>query len=100
MRATATPGVPPRVSAPFPRSSSASPAGRRLAGPATAFALGREAATLIPGAALIPLPGTSHLYYHGEWPAVLDGLLGFLGEPGGAAGPSLTSREIEGSSAG
>jgi pimeloyl-ACP methyl ester carboxylesterase/DNA-binding CsgD family transcriptional regulator len=67
----------------------------READPATAFALGRETATLIPGAALIPLPGTSHLYYHGEWPAVLDALLGFLGEPGGAAGPPLTTREIE-----
>ena len=71
----------------------------READPATAFTLGREAATLIPGAVLIPLPGTSHLYYHGEWPAVLDALLGFLGEPDGAGrgggGPQLTAREIE-----
>ncbi len=71
----------------------------READPATAFTLGREAATLIPGAVLIPLPGTSHLYYHGEWPAVLDALLGFLGEPDGAGrgggGPRLTAREIE-----
>ena len=31
MRATAMPGVAPSVSAPFPRSSSASPSGRQLA---------------------------------------------------------------------
>jgi pimeloyl-ACP methyl ester carboxylesterase/DNA-binding CsgD family transcriptional regulator len=73
----------------------------READPATAFELGREAAMLIPGAALIPLPGSSHLYYHGEWAAVLDALLGFLGEPSGAgagragAGARLTAREIE-----
>ena len=58
----------------------------READPATAFELGREAAALIPDAALIPLPGSSHLYYHGEWTAVLEALLGFLGEPDGPAG--------------
>jgi DNA-binding CsgD family transcriptional regulator len=73
----------------------------READPATAFALGREAATLIPGAALIPLPGSSHLYYHGEWAAALDALVSFLGEPGGVgagrhgAGAPLTAREME-----
>jgi pimeloyl-ACP methyl ester carboxylesterase len=66
----------------------------READPATRFELGRETATLIPGAALIPLPGSSHLYYHGEWAAALDAMLGFLGEPA-AAGPPLTAREIE-----
>jgi pimeloyl-ACP methyl ester carboxylesterase/DNA-binding CsgD family transcriptional regulator len=66
----------------------------READPATRFELGREAATLIPGAVLIPLPGSSHLYYHGEWAAVLDAMLGFLGEPA-AAGSPLTAREIE-----
>ena len=34
----------------------------READPATRFRLGREVATLIPGAALVPLPGTSHLF--------------------------------------
>ena len=72
----------------------------READPATAFALGREAATLIPGAALMPLPGSSHLYYHGEWEAALDALLSFLGEPGAGAGRNgagapLTAREME-----
>ena len=65
----------------------------READPATRFELGREAATLIPGAALIPLPGSSHLYYHGEWGATMDAMLAFLGDP--AAGPPLTPREIE-----
>ena len=66
----------------------------READPATRFELGRETATLIPGAALIPLPGSSHLYYHGEWAAALDAMLDFLGPPA-ATGPSLTAREIE-----
>ena len=60
----------------------------------TRFALGREVAALIPGATLIPLPGSSHLYYHGDWAAVLDALLDFLGEPAGR-GPRLTGRELE-----
>jgi pimeloyl-ACP methyl ester carboxylesterase/DNA-binding CsgD family transcriptional regulator len=64
----------------------------READPATGFALGREVAMLIPGATLVPLPGTSHLYYHGEWPAVLEAMLGFLGEP---TGSRLTGRELE-----
>jgi pimeloyl-ACP methyl ester carboxylesterase/DNA-binding CsgD family transcriptional regulator len=60
----------------------------------TRFELGREVAALIPGATLIPLPGTSHLYYHGDWAEVLDALLGFLYEPE-APGPRLTDRELE-----
>jgi pimeloyl-ACP methyl ester carboxylesterase/DNA-binding CsgD family transcriptional regulator len=60
----------------------------------TRFELGREVAALIPGATLIPLPGSSHLFYHGDWPTVLEALLGFLGEPA-AAGPRLTGRELE-----
>jgi len=60
----------------------------------TSFELGREVAALIPGAALIPLPGSSHLFYHGDWLAVLDVVLGFLGEPA-SQGPSLTGRELE-----
>jgi DNA-binding SARP family transcriptional activator/pimeloyl-ACP methyl ester carboxylesterase len=47
----------------------------------TRFKLGREVAALIPGATLIPLPGSSHLFYHGDWLAVLDAALGFLCEP-------------------
>jgi pimeloyl-ACP methyl ester carboxylesterase len=54
----------------------------------TKFELGREVAALIPGATLIPLPGSSHLFYHGDWLAVLDAVLGFLCEPVTAAGAS------------
>jgi pimeloyl-ACP methyl ester carboxylesterase/DNA-binding CsgD family transcriptional regulator len=60
----------------------------------TRFELGREVAALIPGAELIPLPGSSHLFYHGDWQSVLDAMLGFLGEPAGQ-GPRLTGRELE-----
>jgi len=66
----------------------------READKGTRFALGREVAALIPGATLIPLPGSSHLFYHGEWPAVLEAVAGFLAEPAGA-GPRLTGRELE-----
>ena len=70
----------------------------READPATRFALGREVATLIPDATLIPLPGSSHLFYHGAWAEVLDATLGFLGEGEPAeqtVGPRLTGRELE-----
>jgi pimeloyl-ACP methyl ester carboxylesterase/DNA-binding CsgD family transcriptional regulator len=66
----------------------------READKGTRFELGREVAALIPGATLIPLPGSSHLYYHGDWPAVLDAMLGFLSEPA-RPGPRLTARELE-----
>ena len=49
--------------------------------PRPGSALGREVASLIPGAALVPLPGLGHLFYHGEWEPVLDAVLGFLGGP-------------------
>ena len=55
----------------------------READQGTRFELGREVAALIPGATLIPLPGSSHLFYHGDWPAVLEAVLGFLCEPAG-----------------
>jgi pimeloyl-ACP methyl ester carboxylesterase/DNA-binding CsgD family transcriptional regulator len=61
---------------------------------AAAFGLGREVATLIPGAALLPLPGSSHLFYHGEWELVLESVTGFLREPT-SSGPRLTDRELE-----
>ena len=66
----------------------------READRATGFELGREVASLIPGASLIPLPGSSHLFYHGDWRAVLEAMLGFLGEPADS-GPRLTGRELE-----
>ncbi len=66
----------------------------READKGTRFELGREVAALIPGATLVPLPGSSHLFYHGDWLAVLDAMLGFLGEPA-SPGPRLTGRELE-----
>jgi DNA-binding NarL/FixJ family response regulator len=66
----------------------------READSATRFELGREVATLIPGATLIPLPGSGHLFYQGEWEPVLAAVLGFLGEPAGVQ-PRLTGRELE-----
>ena len=66
----------------------------READKGTRFELGREVAALIPGATLIPLPGSSHLFYHGDWLAVLDAVLGFLCEPV-SPGPRLTGREFE-----
>jgi len=60
----------------------------------TRFELGREVAALIPGATLVPLPGSSHLFYHGDWSAVLETMLGFLGEQADN-GPRLTDRELE-----
>jgi pimeloyl-ACP methyl ester carboxylesterase/DNA-binding CsgD family transcriptional regulator len=60
----------------------------------TRFELGREVAALIPGATLIPLRGSSHLFYHGDWQATADATLGFLCEPA-SAGPRLTGRELE-----
>jgi len=60
----------------------------------TRFELGREVAALIPGATLIPLPGSSHLFYHGDWPAVLEAILDFLTERV-SQGPRLTARELQ-----
>jgi pimeloyl-ACP methyl ester carboxylesterase len=66
----------------------------READSATRFELGREVATLIPGAALIPLPGAGHLFYQGEWEPALEAVLGFLGEEADQR-PRLTRRELE-----
>jgi DNA-binding CsgD family transcriptional regulator len=60
---------------------------------ATPFAMGREVASLVPGAVLVPLPGRGHLHYHGEWEPVLDATLDFLDEV--AASEPLTEREME-----
>ena len=66
----------------------------READKGTNFELGREVAALIPGATLVPLPGSSHLFYHGDWLAVIDAVLDFLRDPA-SAGPRLTGRELE-----
>ncbi|MBO3746035.1 helix-turn-helix transcriptional regulator [Streptosporangiaceae bacterium NEAU-GS5] len=56
--------------------------------------MGREVAASVPGAILIPLPGTSHLFYHGDWEAVLDAIIGFVRRPT-RGGQVLTDREFE-----
>ncbi len=66
----------------------------READPATRFQLGQEVAALIPGAAFVPLPGASHLYYHGHWAEVLAAMRGFLDEAA-SPGPPLTGRELQ-----
>jgi DNA-binding NarL/FixJ family response regulator len=66
----------------------------RVSDTGTPFELGREVATLIPGASLIPLSGSSHLYYHGEWAEVLDAVIGFLGASQTQPSP-LTRRELQ-----
>jgi pimeloyl-ACP methyl ester carboxylesterase/DNA-binding CsgD family transcriptional regulator len=60
----------------------------------TPFELGREVAAIIPGATLIPLPGSSHLFYHGDWEAVAEAVLSFLAERAGTE-PRLTHRELQ-----
>jgi hypothetical protein len=47
----------------------------------TRFELGREVASLIPDATLVPLPGSSYVFYHGDWRAVLNATLGLLSGP-------------------
>ena len=66
----------------------------RVGDKGTRFELGREVAALIPGATLIPLPGSSHLFYCGDWPSVLDAMLDFFRESA-SPGPRLTGRELE-----
>jgi pimeloyl-ACP methyl ester carboxylesterase len=66
----------------------------READPATRFRLGQEVAALIPGAGFVPLPGASHLYYHGQWAEVLAAMRGFL-DQAASAGPPLTGRELQ-----
>ena len=66
----------------------------RAADHGTRFELGREVAALIPDASLVPLPGSSHLFYHGDWSAVVDAVIDFLAVPH-SSGPELTGRELE-----
>jgi pimeloyl-ACP methyl ester carboxylesterase len=62
---------------------------------ATRFSLGREVASLIPSAVLVPLHGSTHQFWMGDWRAVLAAMLEFLphSEPGDRV--RLSSREAE-----
>ena len=53
-----------------------------------------QVAALIPGATLIPLSGSSHLFYHGDWLAVAEAVIDFLAERAGDQ-PRLTHRELQ-----
>lgn len=66
----------------------------READTATNFQLGRKVAAVVPDAEFVPLPGSGHLFYHGDWEPVLDAALGFLAEPQPPS-PVLTGRELE-----
>ena len=48
---------------------------------ATRFELGREVASLIPNATLVPLRGSNHLFWMADWRAVLEPILDFLSAP-------------------
>ena len=67
----------------------------RQGDPATRFRLGREVASLVPGSTLIPLSGSSHLFYHGDWTEVLDAMLGFLGGLAPSSGESSSSGPVD-----
>jgi DNA-binding CsgD family transcriptional regulator len=45
---------------------------------ATNFSLGREVASLIPGAAFLPMHGDAHLAWKGDWQAVVTAIVDFL----------------------
>jgi pimeloyl-ACP methyl ester carboxylesterase/DNA-binding CsgD family transcriptional regulator len=60
----------------------------------TPFELGRDVAAAVPGATLIPLPGSSHLFYAGDWTAVLEALLSSVSQST-PNGRRLTRRELE-----
>jgi len=66
----------------------------READTAARFQLGQKVARLVPDAGLVPLPGSGHLFYQGEWEAVLDAAMGFL-TGGPETSPVLTGREIQ-----
>ncbi|WP_454855789.1 alpha/beta fold hydrolase [Promicromonospora soli] len=51
------------------------------------FALGRDAASRIPGASFVALDGTDHLPWRGDAAAVAHGAVGYLGDD---AGPAVT----------
>jgi pimeloyl-ACP methyl ester carboxylesterase/DNA-binding CsgD family transcriptional regulator len=62
---------------------------------ATSFRLGREVASLIPNATFVPLSGSAHLFWWGDWKAVLDSMLEFLPAPTPSTPVQLSRRELE-----
>jgi pimeloyl-ACP methyl ester carboxylesterase/DNA-binding CsgD family transcriptional regulator len=62
---------------------------------ATGFRLGREVATLIPSAVLVPLRGNTHLFWMGDWQPVVAAMLDFLPQPTLSGPVLLSARETE-----
>jgi pimeloyl-ACP methyl ester carboxylesterase/DNA-binding CsgD family transcriptional regulator len=62
---------------------------------ATRFYLGREVASLIPSAVLLPLHGRAHVFWMGDWQAVLRAMLDFLPDLAISPAVRLSSREVE-----
>ena len=62
---------------------------------ATRFRLGREVASLIPNATFVPLLGTEHIFWMGDWQSVAGAILEFLPRASGTPLVRLTSRESE-----
>lgn len=62
---------------------------------ATRFELGREVASLIPNATLVPLRGSNHLFWMADWRTVLEPILDFLAEPAAPIPVRLSPRELE-----
>jgi pimeloyl-ACP methyl ester carboxylesterase/DNA-binding CsgD family transcriptional regulator len=61
---------------------------------ATRFALGRDLASRIPNARFVPLEGSTHLFWKGDWPPIAEAIIDFLGaRTGGEA--TLTAREMQ-----
>lgn len=83
------------VSSPLPKIEAPTLVLHREDDRATRFRLGREVASLIPGAVLVALHGNAHLFWMGDWQAVLAAMLDFLPEQAIPAPVRLSSREAE-----
>jgi pimeloyl-ACP methyl ester carboxylesterase len=62
---------------------------------ATSFRLGREVASLIPSAVLVPLNGSAHLFWMGDSNSVVEAMLDFLPSAASGGAAELSSREVE-----
>jgi pimeloyl-ACP methyl ester carboxylesterase/DNA-binding CsgD family transcriptional regulator len=61
---------------------------------ATRFALGRELASRISNARFVPLEGSTHLFWKGDWQPIAEAIIEFLGASRGGDA-TLTAREME-----
>ena len=61
---------------------------------ATPFPLGRELASRISDARFVPLKGSTHLFWKGDWQAIAEAIIDFLGASTGDDA-TLTAREMQ-----